>query len=85
LARAEKLPILAQLAAVHYFTEIANLGSFFSTQEVEQITTMMENKQILEEIRDIYSARLKPLLVGQGKQAVEKNLIKKNISQLITS
>jgi tetratricopeptide (TPR) repeat protein len=49
LARAEKLAMLGQLAAVHYFSEFAYLGSFFSSKEIEEIFKIMEDKRIVDE------------------------------------
>jgi hypothetical protein len=63
LARAEKLAMLGQLAAVHYFSEFAYLGSFFSSKEIEEIFKIMEDKRIVDEVHDIYLSRLKPWLV----------------------
>ena len=84
LALAAGLSEIAQLATVHYLAEVANSGSFFSMQEIEQISTMMQSKQILPEVRDIYSARLKPLLAEHHKQPGPRGAIQTSIPQLFT-
>jgi hypothetical protein len=83
LARAKKLVALGQLAAVHYFAEFANLGNYISAEEAQQISTLMEDKRVIEEIRDIYSARLKPTLLSHTLQQESKTSIKAIIPGIV--
>jgi tetratricopeptide (TPR) repeat protein len=76
LAMSEKLYMLAQLATVHYISELALFGSFLSSKEIEEVSNMMEDKRIIDEVHDIYLARLKPLLVVPPDEVAGKASIK---------
>jgi tetratricopeptide (TPR) repeat protein len=76
LANSEKLHMLAQLATVHYISELTLFGSFLSFQEILEVSNMMEDKRIIDEVHDIYLARLKPLLVKPPDEVAATNSIK---------
>jgi tetratricopeptide (TPR) repeat protein len=85
LAKQEKLPTLAQIAAIHYFSEVAGLGNFWPDDELEKLSSFMEDRKRPEEVREIYKSWLQPLLIDNRKSAPAEAFRNKVSTDLIVT